>query len=145
LLKKFYEEVNGAGGNLEIVFVSLDRDSAQMLSYLRGAHGAWLAVHYEDSSRESLAQDKYRVEGIPSVIVIDREGNAKVPEARDDLVAYAQSKSTSQDVLGKWKKAVGDWRETPGQSLGGSERPAAPLDADAMRAARLKALESRGL
>ena len=188
-----------------------------MLSYFREAHGAWLAVHYDDSSRESLAQDKYAKwdEGLASLAsavasswhiwllclgiistayrmlssstvkgtlrspqhgtISSHMRRGRVPHKRDepatvhatpvnsarqrcpsivlrvpDIVPHASHTSDRPrvDIMGKWKKAAGDWRDTAGHSLGGSAGsagPAAPLDADAMRAARLKALESRGL
>jgi hypothetical protein len=40
---------------------------------------------------------RYNIDGIPNVVVIDREGHAKVPAARDDLIAYAQGKSSAQE------------------------------------------------
>jgi hypothetical protein len=41
-LAKFYNEVNKDEHELEIVFVSFDRDEQQAKDYIKEAHGNWL-------------------------------------------------------------------------------------------------------
>ena len=42
ILKDFYEEVEAQG--VEIIFVSSDRDSEAMMSYMKESHGDWYAL-----------------------------------------------------------------------------------------------------
>lgn len=142
LLRKFYESLP-ASENLEIVFVSGDRDEASFKEYFQNDHGNWLAVKY--GSPEIAQLNKHcNVEGIPHLTVVDGKGECVVPgdQARKD-VAGATSEASVLATFAQWKKAAGDWRESAGTALGGgSSAPA--NDAAAMRAARLARLGGGG-
>eukprot|EP01017_Pseudomicrothorax_dubius_P018212 TRINITY_DN2022_c0_g1_i11.p1 TRINITY_DN2022_c0_g1~~TRINITY_DN2022_c0_g1_i11.p1 ORF type:complete len:263 (-),score=54.79 TRINITY_DN2022_c0_g1_i11:24-812(-) len=92
-LADFYKKVNASGKQLEIVFMSCDRDEGQFNSYF--AEQPWLAVQYSSSAREDLAE-KYGVKGIPALFVMNADGTVARNEGRDD-------------VAGKGPSAFEDW------------------------------------
>jgi len=140
VLRRFYETLKGAGEQVEIIFVSGDRSEQEFLDYFRNEHGDWLAVDFNAEERSTLS-DRYQVQGIPTLIVVNGKGENVVPDARKD-VAGTQSAAAIQAVYAEWKKVSGDWRESAGTALGGGTA-APPKDPAALRAARLAALEGR--
>lgn len=138
-LRKFYETIKGKGENIEIVFVSSDRDEGSFKEYFENDHGDWLAVKY-GTSEDSLSEH-FQVRGIPALIVVNSKGEAVVPDAREG-VASSSTETSMLATFAEWKKVAGDWRETAGETLGGSG--GAPADAAAMRAARLARLGGGG-
>mmetsp|Transcript_60810 Transcript_60810/g.130700 ORF Transcript_60810/g.130700 Transcript_60810/m.130700 type:complete len:187 (+) Transcript_60810:78-638(+) len=144
VLRQFYEHLKQSGEPIEIIFVSGDRDEAGFKEYFHNEHGDWLAVDYGAEKERMNLNKEYGVTGIPSLIVVDSNGKAiDSIDGRGD-VAGCKSPDAAKSVFAAWKKAAGDWRETAGETLGGSSAPPAN-DAAAMRAARLAALEKRGM
>lgn len=138
VLKKFYETVKAKGENIEIVFVSGDRDEDAFKNYFQNEHGDWLAVKYGSQEIDKL-NSHFKVQGIPALIVVETaSGKAAIPDARSG-VASSSSESGMMATFAEWKKVNFDWRDTAGATLGGSSQPAA-TDAAAMRAARLARL-----
>lgn len=141
VLKSFYEQLKGNGKNIEIIFVSGDKSEQEFQDYFRNEHGDWLAVDFSAKERKTL-NEHYKVQGIPTLIVVDGSGKNVVPDARSD-VAGAENPATVQGVFDEWKKSAGDWRETAGTALGGGSGAAAPKTPAELRAARLAALDAR--
>lgn len=143
VLRKFYENVQSGNENLEIIFVSGDRDEASMKEYFQNDHGNWLAVKFGSPEIAKL-NEHCKVQGIPHLTVINGKGECVVPgdQAREN-VAGATTQAGALSTFAQWKKAAGDWRESAGTALGGGA--AAPAnDAAAMRAARLARLGGGG-
>ena len=68
-----YDAYMSAGGtDLEIVFVSSDRDSAAAESY--HSEMPWPTIAYEDPQRTSL-KNQFKVNGIPALVALSPEGN----------------------------------------------------------------------
>merc|ERR1712115_329087 len=63
VLKDFYEEVSD---EVEIIFVSSDRSSDDMQSYMKESHGSWLSVEHGSALAQSL-KDHFGVSGIPGL------------------------------------------------------------------------------
>ena len=132
--------------------MSNDKTEEEFKEFFVGEHGDWLAVPWA-SDREVLAK-QYGIEGIPAVVVVDKNGCVVEKDGRGKLVdcfvkarkgeaAAGGAEGAAELALFKeWKKAGGDWRETEGQSLGGAS--VANTDMDAMRAARLARLGGGG-
>jgi len=57
------------GKDLEIVFVSGDRDEAAFTEYF--AEMPWVSLPFADRDRESALSKKFKVSGIPSVVILD--------------------------------------------------------------------------
>ena len=70
-LAAFYTRINGGGGGekqLEVVFASSDRSAAEFQSYF--GHMPWTALPHGDARIAALSA-KYRVRGIPSLVLLD--------------------------------------------------------------------------
>lgn len=72
-LAKTYSAMKAAGKPFEIVFVSSDKDRKTCMEY----HGEmpWLALPYDDRSLEKKLNKRYKIQGIPSLIILDGSGN----------------------------------------------------------------------
>jgi len=66
-LAEFYKE-NAERLNFEIVFASSDRDEAQFNEYF--GEMPWLAVPFSDRKRKNELSKEYKVNGIPSLVVV---------------------------------------------------------------------------
>lgn len=65
---------------LEVVFISSDKDEAAFNKYY--GEQPWLALPYSDRDRKNLLSKKFKVQGIPSVVILDGEGNLIDKEGR---------------------------------------------------------------
>jgi nucleoredoxin len=84
-----------AAKNLEIVFVSSDRDEKSFEEYY--AEQPWTALPYSDRTKKDALSKKFKVQGIPSFVILDPEGAVMTTDARG---------SVSEDPEGKnfpWK------------------------------------------
>lgn len=80
-----YGELTKAGKSFEIVLVSLDASSADMLTHMRNRGMAWLAIPY-DSARIRALIDRYGVEWIPTLVILDNDRTIITKGGRDDIV-----------------------------------------------------------
>ncbi len=88
VLAASYERIKReAGGALEIVFVSADRDEGAFDEYL--AHMPWLAVPYADEARRSALNRALGVRGIPSLVLCSAPPDARVLNASARAAAEA--------------------------------------------------------
>lgn len=71
-LAETYKAMKAAEKDFEIVFISSDRDRDACKSY----HGEqpWLCLPYEDRDRKAALSKKFKVQGIPSLVILDGEG-----------------------------------------------------------------------
>ena len=83
-LVKFHEEMTAAGKPFEIVFVSSDRDANGMFGYMREYKMPWLAVPYGSKAQKSLG-GKYGVRGIPTLVIIDSDGETITTNGRGEV------------------------------------------------------------
>merc|ERR1711899_203354 len=81
ILKDFYEEVEAQG--VEIIFVSSDRDSEAMMSYMKESHGDWYALEHGTLKKE--LSEKYNVRGIPTLVVLKGDGTLISANGRGDV------------------------------------------------------------
>eukprot|EP00727_Mastigamoeba_balamuthi_P007896 m51a1_g3727 putative rab11 -family small gtpase (443) ;mRNA; r:19740-22768 len=81
-LGDFYKTHHGTK-HFEVVYISQDRDSASFQQHY--ASMPWLAIPFEDKSRHSDLLAKYGVTDIPSVIVIDPDGQLIADNARQPM------------------------------------------------------------
>lgn len=80
LLVDAYNELQSAGESFEIVFVSADRSAADLKRYMIEYNMPWQAIPFDANARAALPQ-QHRVRGIPSLVIIDAEGNVLSPNA----------------------------------------------------------------
>ena len=70
-LAEIYKGLVGAGKSFEIVFVSSDRDESAFNEYF--AEQPWLALPFDERKLKASLSKKYKVSGIPSLIILDGE------------------------------------------------------------------------
>jgi len=101
ILKDFYEALIDSDKPFEIIFVSFDRSEEDLKSYMHEAHGNWCTFAFGDPSIKELA-DKYHVNGIPALIVINDKGDSVSENGRADVQGGAPDQT-----FARWKTACG--------------------------------------
>jgi nucleoredoxin len=81
-LVEWYSKSLKARG-LEVVFVSSDRDEQSFKEYF--GEMPWLALPYNDRATKDSLSKKFKVQGIPSVIILDAEGKVITKDGRDAI------------------------------------------------------------
>jgi len=103
-LAEFYNK-HAKDKNFEIVFASSDKDQSQFDSY----HGEmpWLALPFEKRAEKDKLSKKYKVQGIPMLVVLGpdgqvttTEGRAKVTENFDDCGGFPWTPMSLKEALG---------------------------------------------
>jgi nucleoredoxin len=104
LAKAYTKDLKKKG--LEIVFVSSDKDDQEFQSYF--ASMPWSALPFADRARKTALSTQFKVEGIPTLVLLDAEGQLITADARA---------SVSQDPRGTnfpWKpKTLHELLDTP--------------------------------
>jgi nucleoredoxin len=90
-LTQVYKSLKASGKELEIVFVSSDRDEAAFQAYFKEM--PWLALQFSDRSIKSKLSAKYGVSGIPALIILDADANVATANGRSAVM---------QDPTGQW-------------------------------------------
>jgi len=70
---------------LEVVFVSSDRDEAAFKEY--AGEQPWLSLPYAARDRKAALSKTYKVSGIPSLVILDAEGNTITKEGRNCITS----------------------------------------------------------
>lgn len=88
-LGEMYECLNEDGKQLEVVFVSSDRDASSMAAYMKAKHPNWLAVAYDGPTRNdwkrkfgccagseaAVLNVNPRKYGIPALVIVKPDGS----------------------------------------------------------------------
>jgi nucleoredoxin len=69
------------GDDFEIVFVSSDRSKKAQFEYMESAGMAWPAVRYDSETVKAL-KSMYQVSGIPTLVMVNGEGETITREGR---------------------------------------------------------------
>ena len=83
-LAALYEALVAAGKSFEVVFVSSDRDDAQFDEYY-GTH-PWAAVPFANRDAKSALSRKFKVQGIPTFVLVDGETGELINADGRDVV-----------------------------------------------------------
>jgi len=111
-LAKAYATYKSAGKNLEIVFASSDRDEKAFGEYF--SEMPWLALPFSERERKEKLSSKFKVRGIPTLVILDVDGSVITTDGRS---------AVSEDPTG----AAFPWKPKPlSELLGGG----LVLDAD---------------
>ena len=84
-LALFYQEVNSAAKQVEIIFVSADKSPDQFNEYF--ATMPWLSLPYEDRQRKQSLGSQFGIQGIPALVLLDNSGRALSTECRNHVSA----------------------------------------------------------
>ncbi len=97
VLAKFYNEVNKDGKQLEIVFLSSDQTEDKMKAYF--AEQPWICLPFGDPHKAACST-KFGVKGIPSLVVLNKDGTAATTNGRSDVMSKGPA------VFADWVKLV---------------------------------------
>jgi thiol-disulfide isomerase/thioredoxin len=114
VLEEKYKELKGtAPDDMEVIFVSSDRDSDSFDEYY--ASMSWLAIPFADRAAKQRISEKFGVSGIPMLVVLDgATGAIKVANGRSDM------------HNGKVEEVVKRWCDAPAIAQSMSEKKPAP-------------------
>ncbi|KAF1755548.1 hypothetical protein GCK72_011998 [Caenorhabditis remanei] len=104
-IKKFYNAVkeSEAGKNLEIVWVSKDKEAAHQEEYYEKNLPDWPYIPFGDENIQKLAE-KYKAVVIPVLKLVDSEGNVAHDRVRADVEAGI--KADPVKTMEEWKKIL---------------------------------------
>merc|ERR1719165_6364 len=72
-LAEAYKAYKEKGLDLEVVFVSSDRDEKSFAEYF--GEMPWLALPFAERDRKSALSKAFDVEGIPTLVILDKDGS----------------------------------------------------------------------
>lgn len=84
-LIKTYHDIKAKDEAFEVIFISSDRNQSSFDDFF--ATMPWLALPFGDERKKSL-QRKFKVQGIPAVIAIDRFGRTANKDARQAIAVH---------------------------------------------------------
>lgn len=87
----------------EVVFVSSDRSAEDQQEYMKDYDMEWPAIPYDSPLRQELGA-KYEVSGIPSLVIVDDQGNLITKDGRSEI---SGSDSDAHKALREWRRAAG--------------------------------------
>ena len=87
----------------EVVFVSSDRSGEDQQAYMKDYDMEWPAIPFDSPLRQELGA-KYGIRGIPSLIIIDDQGNLITKDGRSEM---SGSDSDARKALREWRRAAG--------------------------------------
>ncbi|XP_029467251.1 nucleoredoxin [Rhinatrema bivittatum] len=90
VLVESYRKVKDSGQRFEIVFVSADRSEDSFKQYF--SEMPWLAVPYSDEARRSRLNRLYGIQGIPTLIVLDPQGEVITRQGRVEVLNDTECK-----------------------------------------------------
>merc|ERR1711881_324529 len=79
-LAEIYNTIKGNGKKLEIVFASSDRDEKAFDEYY--AEMPWLSLPDANRDAKEALSKKFKVQGIPTLVIIDKDGNTITTDGR---------------------------------------------------------------
>jgi len=80
-LVDFYQNAPGA---IEVLFVSADQNQEEYDAYTKGM--PWLRIDYKDQARIKRLASIFHVDGIPEIVVLNRQGRPVHLKAVDKLL-----------------------------------------------------------
>lgn len=85
--------------DFEVVFVSGDRSPEAQQKYMEGYKMKWPAIPFDSEKRRTLGE-QFGVSGIPSLIIIDDQGNLISKQGRREL------STNPHQAVRDWQKAT---------------------------------------
>merc|ERR1712054_438476 len=83
-LAEIYNDMKAAGKKFEIVFASSDRDQTAFDEYY--AEMPWLALPYSDRATKDALSKKFKVEGIPTFVIVGKDGEVITTDGRSAVM-----------------------------------------------------------
>jgi nucleoredoxin len=90
-LSKVYSNMKQSGLPFELIFVSSDRDEKSFNEYF--SEMPWLAIPFANRQLAQTLGEKYGVEGIPCLVILDGSGKVITTSGRELVAEDASGKS----------------------------------------------------
>lgn len=107
LLAKSYEDLNAQGKEVEVVFISSDRDEESWKEYFGTM--PWLALPWSERDLKDKLSETYQVNGIPSLVAFSETGEPETDKVRHifklGAKAYPFTESHIEKLLDEEKNA----------------------------------------
>lgn len=87
----------------EVILVGGDRSAEDQQSYMKDFDMEWPAIPFNSPRRQELGA-KYGIRGIPSLVIIDDQGNLITKDGRSEISA---SEPNARKALREWRRAAG--------------------------------------
>jgi len=103
-LAKTYQAIKKAGKAFEIVFVSSDRDQSSFDEYF--GEMPWTALPFSNRDAKAALSKKFRVSGIPTLVLLDENGNTLTTDGRSVMASdptgeqYPWKPKSVEELLG---------------------------------------------
>ena len=95
-MKESYTKWKKDGQKIDIIFASMDENEKSFKEYF-ATHADYLAFEFgEKNGRVRQLINKYRVRGFPSLVILDKDGNAIATDARSAV------QSEKADAINVW-------------------------------------------
>ena len=104
ILSKFYKVANEKKKQIEIIFVSFDRDLKGYKEYYDSM--PWLSFPFEDNKKMKLGRD-FGISGIPAFLVFDKNGKLIDYDGRMSVQLNFKANSgedVANKIIEKWNK-----------------------------------------
>ncbi|KAH3757415.1 carnitine O-palmitoyltransferase 2 [Pelomyxa schiedti] len=85
-LATVYKEIVAQGKAFEIVFVSSDRSQHDFDEYFNEM--PWIALPYDDRDTKQKLSDLYKIQGIPSLVILGPDGTTLTEDGRECIDEY---------------------------------------------------------
>lgn len=108
-LAETYNTMKKAGKQLELIFVSSDRDEEAFDSYR--SEQPWLALPYANRDGKAALSSRFDVSGIPSLVILDPDLNVVTTDGR---AAVSKDTDGADFPAGWYPKPLNDLSDGPG-------------------------------
>ena len=104
ILSKFYTIANEKEKQIEIIFISFDRDEKSYKEYYDSM--PWLSFPFKSDKKEVFAKD-FSIRGIPALLIFDKDGKLIDYDGRNSVQGTFKEDSGNEvvfDIIKKWHK-----------------------------------------
>lgn len=90
-LAAFYSDLKKTRDDFELVFVSSDKDEAGFNEYYGSM--PWTAMPFSERTKKAELSSRYGVQGIPTLVVLNKDGSVITKNARQDMMTDPKGES----------------------------------------------------
>ena len=104
VLSSFYNAANKNTKNIEIIFVSFDRNEEGFKEYYDSM--PWLSFPFNSDQKMQFAKD-FEIFGIPALLVFDKDGKLIDNDGRttvENIFKKDSGEEVASDIIKKWNK-----------------------------------------
>ena len=108
ILHQFHKIINSfPDKSIDIIFSSLDSSPEKMSEYFK-SHGDWFAFQYKHPFT-SFLEDKYKVEAIPTLLILDSEWNLITKKGKELISSGKPEKIENVESFRQWINLYDSW------------------------------------